>query len=47
MGEKGADVDAAEEDDYTAVIYASRGGHLEIVEYLKSKGASLPDAWMN
>ena len=38
---------AADKDGYTAVMEASLGGHLEIVEYLKSKGASLPDAWMN
>ena len=40
VGVKGAGLDAVNKDGQTAVILASEGGHLEIVEYLKSKGAS-------
>ncbi len=38
-------MDAADKNGATAVMIASEGGHLEVVEYLKSKGVSLPDAF--
>ena len=45
VGEKGADVDAADENGYTAVIWASNGGHLECVKYLVGeKGADVDTA---
>lgn len=35
----GADVNVKDEDGWTALYEASRGGYLEIAEYLKQNGA--------
>ena len=39
--EKGADVNAKDEDEETALHLASEEGHLEIVQYLIEKGADI------
>ncbi|MGQ9571383.1 MAG: ankyrin repeat domain-containing protein, partial [Thermodesulfovibrionales bacterium] len=37
--EKGADINAKDKSGWTAIMWASKNGHTEIVEYLKGKGA--------
>ena len=39
--EKGADINATDEDGWTVLIYASNNGHLEIVRLLLEKGANI------
>ena len=36
--QQGADVEARDEDDYTPLLAAARGGHLDVVKYLLSRG---------
>ncbi|OEJ15271.1 hypothetical protein BFL38_13275 [Brachyspira hampsonii] len=39
--EKGADVNAKDNDNWTALMLASDNGHLEVVKYLLDKGADV------
>ena len=39
--DKGADIDARDEDDWTPLMIASMDGNLEMVQYLVQKGADI------
>ena len=41
VGEGDADVNAADKDGYTAVMFASAGGHLDCIKFLVGEGVQM------
>lgn len=38
---RGADIQAEDYDNWTALLYAAKGGHFEVVQYLLDHGADI------